>query len=217
MQPTSGDPNPFYSQPLNWHKLAHSYMKDCEKILDIGCGVGDFAQMAPDRVTGLERREATAEVCRQHGVNVVVGDATALPFEDESFDGVHSSHVIEHLYTDQAHQFLCEVDRVLKKGGLFCLRTPMLSSSFYSDFTHIKPYNPWAILHYLCLRAVRQHTMTPISESYDVVKLKFQRKALFARIERSPLAFAQRAANYLFWLLKGWRTRSAYMLVLRKR
>ena len=217
MQPTPENPEPFYSQPLNWHRLEHSYLKDCEKILDIGCGVGDFAMMAPDRVTGLERREVTVEICRQRGVNVVVGDATDLPFEDESFDGVHSSHVIEHLHPDQAHKLLSEADRVLKKGGLFCLSSPMLCSSFYSDFTHIRPYNPWAVLHYLKPRASRQNTMEPITDAYEVVKLKFRRKALFALIEPSPTAVLRRAANYLFWLLKGWRTRDAYTLVLRKR
>jgi len=106
---------------------------------------------------------------------------------------------------------------VLKKGGLFCLSSPMLCSSFYSDFTHIRPYNPWAVLHYLGPKARRQNTKEQIASSYDVVKLKFRRKALFARIDASPLAFVRRAANILFWLLKGWRTRGGYLLVLRKR
>jgi ubiquinone/menaquinone biosynthesis C-methylase UbiE len=217
VQPPPNDPKPFYSQPRNWHKLAHSYLKDCEKILDVGCGRGEFALMAPDRVTGLERREASAEFCRQRGVNVVMGEATELPFEDESFDGVHCSHVIEHLYPEQAHKLLSEADRVLKKGGLFCLSSPMLCSSFYSDFTHVRPYNPWSVLHYLGPRTDRQNTMEPINDAYDVVKIKFRRKALFAMIEQSPTAILRRAANYLFWLLKGWRTRDTYMLVLRKR
>ncbi len=142
MQPTSGDPKIAYSQKLNWHKLAFSYLKDCETILDIGCGLGLFAQLAPGRVVGLDRNEASVEACRQDGLNVVAGEATALPFEDASFDGIHSSHVIEHLHPPQAHEFLCEVDRVLKPGGVFCLRSPMLCPTFYSDLTHIRPYHP---------------------------------------------------------------------------
>ncbi len=41
----------------------------------------------------------------------------ALPLEDSSVDYIFSSHLLEHLFRDEAGQFLRECYRVLKPGG----------------------------------------------------------------------------------------------------
>ena len=49
-----------------------------------------------------------------------------LPYEDNSFDVVYSSHFIEHIPVDQIEFFFNDVYRILKPGGLIRLVTPDL-------------------------------------------------------------------------------------------
>jgi predicted SAM-dependent methyltransferase len=49
-----------------------------------------------------------------------------LPFPNESVDYIFSSHMLEHLYKDDAARLLAECYRVLKKGGLICIVVPDL-------------------------------------------------------------------------------------------
>lgn len=59
-------------------------------------------------------------------LQVVQGDAHAMPWTDHTFDFVYSFSVFEHL-ADPA-QCLDEVIRVLKPGGIFCISTHMYTS-----------------------------------------------------------------------------------------
>ena len=46
----------------------------------------------------------------------IVASALELPFEDDSIDEVHSSHLVEHFNPQEAQKFFDEIYRVLKKG-----------------------------------------------------------------------------------------------------
>jgi predicted SAM-dependent methyltransferase len=47
-----------------------------------------------------------------------------LPFDTAMVDFVYSSHMIEHLRPNDGLEFLCECNRVLKRGGGIRLATP---------------------------------------------------------------------------------------------
>ena len=49
-----------------------------------------------------------------------------IPLPDSSADFVFCSHVLHHLYRDEAHRLLCEVLRILKPGGAIRLVVPDL-------------------------------------------------------------------------------------------
>lgn len=85
-----------------------------ELILEIGCG----GTKVFSNSIGLDIRSVD-------GVDVVA-DARKLPFEDEYFDHVYSSHVIEHFSHREVQAVLEEWVRVLKIGGKFELRCPDL-------------------------------------------------------------------------------------------
>ncbi len=53
-----------------------------------------------------------------------------LPFEDNRFEGVYTSHCIEHLTDDNAKHVIREVYRVLKKDGIFRIIVPDISKYF---------------------------------------------------------------------------------------
>src|SRR5215210_4298040 len=62
------------------------------RILDVGGGEGIILNFLPeDRITILDQSADEA------GYGFVRGEATALPFEDESFDYVASVDVYEHI------------------------------------------------------------------------------------------------------------------------
>jgi SAM-dependent methyltransferase len=47
-----------------------------------------------------------------------------LPFPDQSFAAVYGSHILEHLYLDQARRLLAECLRVLQPGGVLRMVVP---------------------------------------------------------------------------------------------
>lgn len=101
-------------------------------LLDLGCADGDFtlqvaARAKAERVCGVEFVEPWAERARANGIDCVVADLGArLPYDDASFDVVHSNQVIEHL--PRTDVFLREIRRVLKPGGHAVISTNNLAS-----------------------------------------------------------------------------------------
>jgi ubiquinone/menaquinone biosynthesis C-methylase UbiE len=95
-----------------------------DRILEIGCSRGFLTQrvrheLAPS-TTGVDLNpEAIANACVD---DLVVMDAQALAYEDESFDKIYSFHCIEHI--PDLQRALREMDRVLKPGGRVLLVYP---------------------------------------------------------------------------------------------
>ncbi|HEX4818883.1 MAG TPA: class I SAM-dependent methyltransferase [Acidimicrobiales bacterium] len=108
-----------------------------EEVLDVGCGHGlllveSARHLTTGRAVGIDvwrqkdqwhnSREATIETARRAGVadrvDVRDGDATALVFEDASFDVVVSSLVLHNIRDrDERTRAIREIARVLKPGG----------------------------------------------------------------------------------------------------
>jgi ubiquinone/menaquinone biosynthesis C-methylase UbiE len=70
-------------------------------VLDVGCGgspefygIQKFKKL---QYTGLDITPEIVDFNLARGINCVVGSANDIPFEDSSFDVVHSRHVIEHM------------------------------------------------------------------------------------------------------------------------
>jgi SAM-dependent methyltransferase len=90
-----------------------------ERILDLGCGDGVLTEKlvaAGARVVGFDASEALAAVARSRGIEVVLGDAHALPFSAE-FDAVFSNAALHWMREPDA--VLDGVRRALKPGGRF--------------------------------------------------------------------------------------------------
>lgn len=56
-------------------------------------------------------------------INSVIANVSKTPFKDEYFDYIIAGELIEHI--DLIEPFLNEVFRILKKGGIFVLSTPL--------------------------------------------------------------------------------------------
>jgi SAM-dependent methyltransferase len=186
------------------------YFAKCNSVLDIGCGEGEFLQLDPEKVTGIDSNKASIAMCKRKGLQATFARAEKLPFPNDSFDGVHCAHVIEHLYPENAFHLLQEVDRVLKKNGVFVLSTPLLWKGFYNDFTHVKPYNPQSILRYMSNEG-REKTLGNIRGRY-------QQFDLYWRYDILPIPgrIGYLMANYLYQYKLHLPSRNAYTLVLKK-
>ena len=127
--------------PKEFEKLEDRHKKvleifskyEFERILDVGCGDGNFSILIgkvckAKEVYGIEISEEGVEMARKNGVKCYQLDVDEdnFPFEDNYFDAVTALELIEHLF-DPDH-FLDEVYRVLKSKGIFVLSTPNLAS-----------------------------------------------------------------------------------------
>ena len=75
-----------------------------------------------------------------------------LPIESNSVEIAVSLAVIEHLR--EPENFISEVFRCLKPGGLIYLSTPNFQldfKNFYNDPTHVRPYTPISLVELLKL------------------------------------------------------------------
>jgi SAM-dependent methyltransferase len=90
-----------------------------EHILDVGCGDGVLTEKiaaAGASVVGFDASEELVAAARARGIDVVLGDAHALPFSAE-FDAVFSNAALHWMREPDA--VLDGIRRALKPGGRF--------------------------------------------------------------------------------------------------
>ena len=84
------------------------------RTLDVACGTGFLTRQLPGTVTGLDQSAAMLEVAsaRLPDVGFVQSDAFRLPFADDVFDRIFTSHFYGHLEELERGRFLAEARRV---------------------------------------------------------------------------------------------------------
>jgi ubiquinone/menaquinone biosynthesis C-methylase UbiE len=99
-----------------------------KRLLVVGCGTGleaaVLAQQFGAAVTGVDLFD-TFDPRAAETVDLRIGDAMSLDFDDETFDFVYSYHALEH-FTDP-DRALAEMRRVLCPDGHYCIGTPSRS------------------------------------------------------------------------------------------
>jgi ubiquinone/menaquinone biosynthesis C-methylase UbiE len=117
--------------------LEYLELEDGMDVLDCGCGMGFYlmvmGQLRSLHLTGVDTDVERLEFAERYGIRatLVDGDATALPFEDWSFDRVLMSEVLEHVPDDAAA--LREAHRVLRPGGILAISVPHARYPFLWD------------------------------------------------------------------------------------
>lgn len=95
-------------------------------VLDVGCGTGELSSRIVEEfslrsVIGIDLAEPHIRLAQNRyrslgGLSFVVGDATALPFEDNRFDVAICRHMLQAVPDPPA--VLREMIRVVKPGGI---------------------------------------------------------------------------------------------------
>jgi len=114
--------------------------KHCSKVPDVGAGSGKNAIFAPDSIKywAIDISPKGKNYIREDQ-HFICCDAINTPFDNESFDGIILSHIIEH-FRELGSSF-DEMKRLLKPSGILYIEAPNDTYPyFYHDFTHVRPY-----------------------------------------------------------------------------
>ncbi len=149
-----------------------------ERVLDAGCGEGVLSWYLAERgvlVTAMDISKPNLENARRFlkkkgvadRVTLIHGDAEQMPFPDESFDLVVSSHVLEHL--PDFDKGLSEIRRVTKGRAIValptCLNLAAASILGGADFWRLSKRSPVA-LPYGLLRILLNLGREGVQEGY---------------------------------------------------
>lgn len=119
-------------------KLINSFHAEDKKLLDVGCGTGDFLKVAQDdnwMVTGIEPNEKARAIANEKTNQSVFEIEQLLKFENQSFDVISLWHVLEHLPKLEDH--IAVFESLLKPNGRLIIAVPNFKSydaNYYKHF-----------------------------------------------------------------------------------
>ncbi len=132
------------------------YFKDCKKVLDVGCGKGDFLQLLKDNgigAFGVDSNQEMVSYCRGKRLEVIKDDVFHYlhSIKDASLDGIFACQFIEHIEPDKFEYFIQLGHRKLEPHSFMVVETinPACSYAFLNtfilDLTHKRAIHPLAL------------------------------------------------------------------------
>lgn len=119
------------------------------KILDLGCGYGNFLYFLKThgykRVIGVDTSIEEVKVCKRIFKSYKLVHADIFDYFEnvhEKFDVIYLSHVLEHIPKDKIFNFISGVKKILNTNGIFIIVVPNSAAYFnsgvarYVDITH---------------------------------------------------------------------------------
>ena len=137
---------PFTSYPdkLSRYLFQRYALKENDKLLDIGCGRGEFLNgfiKCGVEGFGVDQSDVARRYCANATLATADLECEPIPFDDNSFDVVYSKSVIEHFHKPEI--LIREMFRVLKPGGIAITLCPDCYFNYriyFEDFTHRTPF-----------------------------------------------------------------------------
>lgn len=125
---------PAIATPVSADLLAAADLRHGQRVLDVACGTGVIARLAAERVgpagivTGIDLAADMIDVAEatpapvEPAIDWHVGDATALPFDNEQYDVVLCQMGL--MFMEDRAAAVAEMRRVLVPGGRLVVNTP---------------------------------------------------------------------------------------------
>jgi len=114
------------------HETIKKYLKKqipkkTKKILDQGCGTGEYSLIFGERYTGVDINPSYIDHAnKNYPGKFYVGSATSMPFKDGSFDICFAVGLHHHLNEKEAKKAILESLRVINKKGKVVIVDAML-------------------------------------------------------------------------------------------
>ncbi len=124
-----GADSPLNIKRINERLDEFEKFRKTNKMLDVGCGPGIFLIEAKKRgweVYGTEFTDKQITYLKEKGINTYQGKLNGNSFEENSFDVIISSEVIEHINNPVEEVSL--FNKFMRKGGLLYVTTPNFNS-----------------------------------------------------------------------------------------
>ena len=160
------------------------YFEKCSRVLDIGCGRGEFLEILNDHnigSIGVDSDPDMVAYCRSRQLEVEHSDAIAYleTLADNCLDGIFIDQVVEHLEPDYLIRLLALCHQKMKFGYHIVVETvnPMSFVSFvnfYIDMTHTKPVHPETLKFLIGLvgfKEIETKVSSPVSLKYRLKKI----------------------------------------------
>lgn len=124
-----------YLSPITikrYHEILDQFesVRKTNRLLDVGCGIGYFLEVAKTRgweVYGTEFTDQAIEICEKKGIIMNKGVLNPANYPSESFDVITSFEVIEHINTPNPE--IANFSALLRKDGLLYITTPNFNST----------------------------------------------------------------------------------------
>lgn len=113
------------------------------KILDIGCGLGDFLEINPS-AKGVDINPYTIKICCDKNLDAKLMEKDKIPYSDANFDSCLLDNVIEHLHDPT--NLIIEIKRILKAKGKLLVGIPG-EKGFLRDSDHKINYSEAALVN----------------------------------------------------------------------
>ncbi len=148
------------------HTVSTGMVSKEKKLLDIGCGTGDFLKVAKDNqwtVFGIEPNGHARAIANKKTNNAVFDSAHLETLAPRSFDVITLWHVLEHLPNLEAH--IARFESLLKPNGRLVIAVPNYKSfdaHYYKQFwaAFDVPRHLWHFSQTAIAKLVHQSNLT---------------------------------------------------------
>jgi SAM-dependent methyltransferase len=180
-----------------------------DRVLDIGPGRCWFTRQDSARITAIEPEQVLVDHYSREGLDIRAGSVYAIPFADASVDGVFCCWLFEHL--EDPAKAIAEIGRVLRPDGYACLIVPSprtLGTTFYDDYTHIRPFTRASLLHLAKAGEFRRAEVSPLflTKGSGMLSRSLPASVVFRYFQAADtLGRRLRLTNRNHLLLEAWR------------
>jgi len=161
------------------------YFEKCSRVLDIGCGRGEFLELLKEHTIGgfgVDCDQDMVAYCRSRQLEVVQIDAIAFleTLKDESLDGIFIDQVVEHLEPEYLIRLLALCHQKMKFGYHIVVETVnplsfVSFANFYIDMTHKRPVHPETLQYLISavgFRECEKKFFSPVSDENRLKKVE---------------------------------------------
>ncbi|MFP4083162.1 MAG: class I SAM-dependent methyltransferase [Candidatus Aminicenantes bacterium] len=212
----------FFRNLLRGNKIK---AKASERLLDVGCGMGFFLEVAREwgwHAQGVEISKYAARYCKEHlHFNVYSGTLETANYPKDYFDIITAFDFLEHI--SNISRFLSEARRILKEDGIFMVLVPNYQSLVFQldriickwmklplsnvpeHLTYFTPYTLRRLLEKSSFRIDRLSTVDANDEAEYLV------------LKGTPRAFLRALLNNVFYLWGKISHRREAIFVMAKK